>query len=610
MALIPREKIDDVRERTNLVDIVKRHVELKRAGTGSWKGLCPFHAEKTPSFQVHEQRQFFYCFGCGEKGDVYTFLTKIEQRSFMEVLRDLAQESGVELPEKAMSPAERKAMADSESERERMLRVMELAVAFYEAQLETPAADPAREYLRKRGISEPVAKRFRIGFAPAGWDALCKYLASKQVAPALAERLGLVGIGDRGPYDFFRDRVMLPVLDRQKRTIGFSSRLLDPEAKERKYVNSPDSPLFHKKQNLYGLHAGLDAVRKSGVAVVVEGNFDVLSLHETGIEEAVAPMGTALTPEHVSLLGRVAHRVVVVFDGDEAGTRAARKSLPVFLEAGVDGRLARMPAGLDPDDFVREHGAAVFRELVDNARPMVEQFIDDLARETEPSVPGRVRALETAAAVLAKVRNLTERELYAGRLAAALGLVPGQVTRAVRAAGSGASGHARSADTVGSSAPAEPPVTRRIPVRDELEAFVLLVTRPELHQTPEADRIPELLVDGGIRHIYRTALQALRSGERADVPAWLDACPADIREAVGDAVMDGRYEGMEGVDRAWRALLARLSKSRVEAEMASVDKELRDALAHGDADKARAMQIRAIELRQTKEGLSNALSRP
>src|SRR5688572_23857382 len=229
----------------------------------------------------------------------------------MEVLRDLAQQAGVELPEKQMTPAERQAHADAESEKERMLRTIEAATTFFEAQLATPAGDAARAYLQKRGISPETARRFRVGYAPAGWDVLQKHL--KHIPIDLLTRLGLVGVNERGNhYDFFRDRVMLPVLDRQKRPLGYSSRLLDPEAKDRKYVNSPDSPLFHKKENLYGLHAALDAIRKSGRAVVVEGNFDVMSLHEAGVEEAVAPMGTALTTEQVHLLGRLAKRVVVV----------------------------------------------------------------------------------------------------------------------------------------------------------------------------------------------------------------------------------------------------------------------------------------------------------
>jgi len=605
LPLIPREKIDDVRERTNLVEVIKRHVELKRAGTGNWKGLCPFHAEKTPSFNVHEVRQFFHCFGCGEKGDVFAFLTKIEQRSFMEVLRDLAQQAGVELPEKPMSPAERKALADAESEKERMLRTMEMATAFFEAQLATPAGDAARAYLGKRGISPETARKFRVGYAPAGWDVLQRHFAAQHIPLPLLERLGLVGVNERGHYDFFRDRVMLPVLDRQKRPVGYSSRLLDPDAKDRKYVNSPDSPLFHKKENLYGLHAALDAIRRGGRAVVVEGNFDVMSLHEAGIEEAVAPMGTALTAEQVGLLARLAQRVVVVFDGDEAGQRAARKALPLFLDAEADGRVARMPAGVDPDEFVRAQGAEVFRKLVENARPVVEQMIDDLARENDGTIPGRVQAMEAAAPILAKVRNPMERDLYVDRLSATFQIDKNQLLRAIRGVAAPAPRSAPPAVT--------PPVsatTKRVPPKEQLEALVLLVGHPELAALPEAQRIQDLLVDPGVSHIYRIVLDTLRRGERADVPAWLDAGPADIRDAVGSALMSGGYDAADAAARALRALKTRLELSRVTAEIEQWKVEHKRALAQGDSQQAQAIWQREMELLRKQQELKVGLARP
>jgi DNA primase len=602
--LIPREKIDDVRERTNLVEVVRRHVELKRAGTAQWKGLCPFHAEKTPSFHVHEQRQFFNCFGCGEKGDVFKFLEKVEQRSFMEILRDLAQQAGIDLPEKEMSPAERKAQADAESEKERMLRTMEMATAFFEAQLATPAGDAARAYLTKRGISPETANRFRVGYAPAGWDVVQRHFAAKHIPLTVLERLGLVGVNERGHYDFFRDRVMLPVLDRQKRPLGYSSRLLDPDAKDRKYVNSPDSPLFHKKENLYGLHAALDAIRRSGTAIVVEGNFDVMSLHEAGIEEAVAPMGTALTSEQVSLLARLARRVVVVFDGDEAGQRAARKALPLFLEAEADGRVARMPSGVDPDDFVRAQGAAAFRKLVEQARPVVEQFIDDLARDSDGTIPGRVKAMEAAAPVLAKVRNPMERDLYISRVATAFQIDKNQLLRAIRGV------QAPVAHGAPSAGQTVVQTTRRTPPKEQLEALVLLVTHPELAGAGEALSIQDLLVDPGVSHIYRIVLQALRSGERPDVPVWLDATQPDIRDAVSSALMSGGHDASEGAERAFRALKTRLELSRVTAEIEMGKAAYKQALEQGDSQKARAFMTRDLELHRREAELKIGLARP
>jgi DNA primase len=606
LPLLPREKIDDVRERTKIVDVVRRYVELKRAGTGSWKGLCPFHAEKTPSFHVHEQRQFFHCFGCGEKGDVFRFVQLIEGRSFMDVLRDLATQAGVDLPEANLTPAERKAAEEAESERERMLRTMEVATAFYEAQLRTSAGSAARAYLDQRGISKATADRFRLGYAPAAWDALGKHLASVGVDHAVAERLGLVGSNERGRYDFFRDRIMLPVLDRQKRPLGYSSRLLDPDAKERKYVNSPDSPLFHKKENLYGLHAAVDTIRRGGTAVIVEGNFDVLSLHEAGISEAVAPMGTALTVEQVALLGRMAKRIVVIFDGDSAGQRAAEKAVPTAVEAGLffaeadaDGRVAEMPTGVDPDEFVRKQGAEAFRALVAQARPMLDHLIQRASDDA--TIPGKANTAKRVAEVLAKVRNPLVRDLYVRDLAAKLSVPVHQVTRMVREAG----GHPTTSDAAATAPEPAASVTRRPVSPDELDALALLVSRPEVAQSEHARQVFERLRDPGVQQIYGAALEALSTGGRPDVPAWLDRGPADIREQVSAAVMDGRWDKVEMPAEAMRAVALKLDRLRVDEELALAQRQHREALARGNEEEARTISMREMELIRTKLGLAN-----
>ena len=619
LPLVPREKIDDVRDRTNIVDVVKRYVELKRAGTGSWKGLCPFHTEKTPSFHVHETRQFFHCFGCGEKGDVFGFLQKIEQRSFTEVLRDLAQQADVELPEREMSPGERRARQEAESERDRLLRVMELATAFFESCFAAPPGEAARAYVEKRGIGAETLKRFRVGYAPAGWKALQEHLAARGVAGADAERQGLVGVNERGRYDFFRDRVMLPVFDRQKRVIGFGSRLLDPEAKDRKYVNSPDSPLFHKKECLYGLHVALEAIRKSGTAIVVEGNFDVLALHEAGIEEAVAPMGTALTMEQVGILARVARRAVVIFDGDSAGTRAAQKAVPLFVDADLDGRVARLPGGQDPDDFVRQHGPGAFRQLTEAGRPMLDQFIQDAAQET--TVPGRIATLESVAALLVRVRDRTTQELYAQRLTAVLGLTPAQVSRALREAREAAQAQreraasSRSHEPAGEQpavapAPTAPAVPERTLPRDEMELLALLVTYPEVVNTDEAARAGDLLVDPAARELYRTAREALANLGRLDVPAWLEAGPPDVRRSLSAALMDGGLSQAANPSAKLRALTARLELQRVEAEISMTLRLLEQARSRGYVYGINAALRRHQALGNAKQGLKTALQRP
>jgi DNA primase len=609
LPLVPREKIDDVRERTSIVEVVKRYVELKRAGTGSWKGLCPFHSEKTPSFHVNETRHYFNCFGCGEKGDVIGFLEKVEHRSFMEVLQDLADAAGVELEAKPLSPAERLARREAESERERMFRVMETTAQFFQEQYASPAGAEARAYVEKRGITAATAERFRVGYAPS--NGLSAFLAGKKIPASDLERLGLVGVNERGRYDFFRDRVMLPVIDRQKRVIGFGGRVLDPEIKDRKYVNSPDSPLFHKKESLYGLHAAMDGIRKRDVAILVEGNFDVMSLHEVGIEEAVAPMGTALTAEQIAILGRLAKTVVVVFDGDAAGQRAASKVIPMFVEADVDGRLARMPTGIDPDDFVRQNGAEAFRRLVDGARSMIDQFIQNAA--AEPTIEGKVSTLEAVAELLVKVRNPTKRDLYAQQLAGVLRLSPQQVTRALREAAQKGL-RTSTAGTLGGSPPppAGPGATvapATLPA-EELAVSVLLASNPELLRTVDAARAGELLVHPVLRQLHRAAIEQVTASSQLDVPAWLETAPPDVRARVNQAMMDDSFIKTDDPPGLLRKLATRLELSRVEAEMDMNSRMQREAQERGDESTLRALTVRGIELRKIKEGLRVALQRP
>jgi DNA primase len=610
--LVPREKIDDVRDRTNIVDVVKRHVELKRAGTGSWKGLCPFHSEKTPSFTVHEPRQFFHCFGCDEKGDAIGFLVKIEQRPFMDVLTDLAAAAGVDLEVKPLTPAERKARQDRESAEERMFRALDLATSFFEDQYASPAGAAARAYVEGRGIGAAVREKFRVGYAPGRWDALSSHLASKKIPPSDLESLGLCQVNERGRYDFFRDRVMLPVFDRQKRVVGFGSRLLDPDAKDRKYVNSPESALFHKKKQLYGLHAAMEAIRKSDSIVVVEGNFDVLALHEAGIEEAVAPMGTALTAEQVDELRRFGKTVTVVFDGDAAGQRAAQKAVPLFVEADVDGRVARLPAGFDPDDFVRRSadGAATFRRMVDGARPMLDQFIQDSVEES--SIEGKLATLEKVAELLVRVRNQTKRELYAGQLAGVLGLTTLQVKRALQEAATRAHRGSHATPTAEAPAAAET-VVPAVPVRlppEELHVIVLLARYPELLRAPEASRAGELLLHPTLRQLYRMAATMAAETGKLDVPAWLDAAPLDQRKTVTAGLMDGSLAEVADPAGLLRKLATKLELLRLDAEIEMSARLSREAHARGDEAAQRALSIRGIELRKTKEGLQAALQRP
>src|SRR5262245_18156717 len=511
-------------------------------------GLCPFHGEKTPSFHVNEAKSYFFCFGCGEKGDAITFLTKIEQRPFMDVLQELAGAAGVDLDLKPLSPAERQARQKAESERDRMFRAMELAAAFFEGQYASDAGEAARAYVEKRGIGNAVRERFRVGYAPARRDALSSHMSEHKMPTSVLDTLGLAGSNERGRYDFFRDRVMLPVIDRQKRVIGFGGRLLDPDAKDRKYVNSPESPLFHKKKSLYGLHAALDQIRRTGQAIIVEGNFDVLALHEAGIEEAVAPMGTALTEEQVDELQRLARTIVVVFDGDAAGQRGGAKAIPLFVDAGIlGGRVARLPAGVGPDDFVRDsqRGPEAFRRLVEGARPMLDQFIQDVA--SDANVPDRVAALRTIAALIVRVKDQTVREIYAGQLPGILRIEAQQVRRAMQEAVATAQRQVRPPETAPATPAAAPVPAQAPPARiptEELELLVVLAKYPELLGTSDAGRGGDLLVHPLARQLNRAAVEQSAGAGALDIPAWLETVAVADRATIATGLKDERFAGL------------------------------------------------------------------
>ena len=399
------DKIEEVRTRADIVEIVGAHVRLRRAGR-NFVGLCPFHNEKTPSFSVNAERGFFYCFGCGVGGSVFNFIMRVEGLTFPEAVRSLARKYGVTLPEHdSFGPAA--------SEREAMLKANEVAAEFFAHVLwKTDDGAVAREYLKSRGIAVETARTFAIGFAPSRPASLTKALERRSLRDA-GVKVGLVKTDRADYYDMFRARVMFPIRDAQGRVLAFGGRVLDDRVP--KYLNSPESPLYSKTRTLYGLFEARPAISSqsstaasSGRAILVEGYFDVIALSQAGIKEAVAGCGTALTVEQLRLLSRYTKNVIACFDGDAAGRKASMRALEIFLQAGLLGRGIFIPSGFDPDTFVRERGVAAFRELAENAELLVDYFIRD-QRETVggPNAPLEKRA-QAAAQVAEKLRLIDD----------------------------------------------------------------------------------------------------------------------------------------------------------------------------------------------------------
>ena len=429
--MIPDETIAEVLERTDLIALVGRHVTLKKAGS-LFKGLCPFHDEKTPSFTVSPTRNTYHCFGCGAHGHSIKFLMEVGARSFPEAVRELAAECGVEVPEqRPESPEERKKREEKKSLERRLLDAQDILTGYYSDQLFGPGGERARRYLSNRGLSRRAADAFRLGWASGDKRAFSEFLNRHELSLADMVLLGVVmepndGWNEskplRGGYLRFRERLMFPVVDFRGDVTGYSGRILDGNKKIAKYMNSPESPVFTKGQQLYGAFTARSAARKAGRVVLVEGNVDVVALWDKGLEGTVAAMGTALTPEQVRLVKRLNGNAVCVMDGDAAGEKAAFASLDPFLDAGLQPRAVMMPAGSDPDSFVQSQGVDAFSRLLDSAAPLMDIMIKRQAEIHPADPPGRLAALREVAPTLSKLTDALSRDLYIAQLESTLGL--------------------------------------------------------------------------------------------------------------------------------------------------------------------------------------------
>ncbi|CAD5367220.1 DNA primase [Rubrivivax sp. A210] len=400
--MIPPGFVQELLSRVDVVDVVGRHVELKRGGA-NLMGLCPFHAEKSPSFSVNPAKQFYYCFGCGAGGDAIRFLTEHLGLSFVEAVRDLAQGAGMQVPEEEVSPAERERRDTLRQRRHTMGELLERAAVFYRGQLRGAAG--AVDYLKRRGLTGAIAARFGLGYAPPGWHTLAGVFANYD--DPLLEEAGLVRAReddgeapakDRSRWDWFRDRIIFPIRGVGGEVIGFGGRVLDDG--KPKYINSPETPLFSKGRELYGLFEARQAVREKGCVLVVEGYMDVVALAQNGFANAVATLGTACTADHVQKLFRFTDAVVFSFDGDAAGRRAAGRALEAALPHASDLRSVRflfLPPEHDPDSYVRELGAAAFEQALAEAVPLSLQLIEQAAEGADlATAEGRARMLAQA----------------------------------------------------------------------------------------------------------------------------------------------------------------------------------------------------------------------
>ena len=415
---IPQDFIDDLLHRTDIVDVVEERIKLKRTGK-NYSGLCPFHQEKTPSFSVNPDKQFYYCFGCGAGGNALGFVMEYDRLEFREAIETLAKRQGLEIPAQASQHSQ------VDKQRQRSYKLLESANDFFQQQLrQHPERDKAVDYLKQRGLSGTIAKRFGIGYAPPGWDNLLQQIGNEQQHALDEAGLVIVKADEKKCYDRFRDRIMFPIVDMRGRTIAFGGRVLTDE--KPKYLNSPETSVFKKHEELYGLYQARQANRELHRVLIVEGYMDVVALAQFGINNAVATLGTATSSHHLERLFKLMPEVVFCFDGDNAGRQAAQRALETALPLMQDGRQARflfLPDGEDPDTMVRSEGTEAFNRRVDKAMPLSEFLFESLSDELDMnSGEGRARLSALAMPWIDKIPGQVFQQLMRQQLSELSGL--------------------------------------------------------------------------------------------------------------------------------------------------------------------------------------------
>ncbi len=575
----PQTFIDDLKRQADIVRVINDYVTLKKKGA-NWMACCPFHQEKTPSFSVNPSKEIYYCFGCSQGGSVFNFVMEMERVSFPEAIRIVAEKVGVPLP--VMEEDKR-----FETRRKDADEVVELngwALEWWETQLQenNDEARAAREYVTGRGILEETGRAFRLGFAPNGWDGLGNYLKRKGATLGQIERSGLVVKKDAGGfYDRFRGRLIFPVLDAQGRPVAFGGRAMKA-GEEPKYLNSPETAAYTKGRHLYGLHVSRDDIRRKKFAILVEGYLDLIIPFQAGVRNVVASLGTALTPEQVKLLGRFARKVVVNYDGDRAGIKAAKRAIETFLAEDFEVKLLVLPEGTDPDEFIRAHGVEEYNRRRGESQSHLHFVLDQVLRDHDIRSPaGKAGAVEEALPFVRVVKNRIQKREYFDMVLDALRVEDAALRRELWKTVNAGSG---------------------VPAPDVRKTVALAETAPP---TTAEQRLLELLVhDAELRHLI---LPQLEEGDYDALPTaavFRALKDLDARGAAVDFASLGELTGDDAVaenlvplllmseparerDEANDAVLAEAESCLVALRLMMVDRRIRElAVEIASADRA------------------------
>ena len=588
--LIRRSDIDEVRSRTNIADIVGEYVTLKNAGVGSMKGLCPFHEERSPSFHVRPQVGFYHCFGCGEGGDVFTFLQKMDHVTFSEAVERMAARIGYELH------YEDGGQASDHGVRARILAANRAAEEFYIAQLKSPEAEPGRAFLGSRGFDASAAERFGVGFAPRG-GALGAHLRKLGYSDEELVTAGLLGRGDRGDvYDRFRGRLVWPIRDITGATLGFGARKLLDDDNGPKYLNTPETAVYHKSQVLYGLDLARKDISRSRQVVVVEGYTDVMACHLAGVMTAVATCGTAFGVDHIKVVRRVigdvdnadttgTGEVIFTFDPDEAGQKAASRAFAEEQRFASQTFVAVAPDGLDPCDLRLNRGDDAVRALVRHRRPMFEFMIRrHLDAHNLETVEGRVAALRESAPVVASIRDQAMSVGYTRSLAGWLGMEPSEVSRAVGAARTATAQVTPAAVAADSPRPTEFSLTDLPvdpPTRQERDALMAILQYPGDVGRSLVERVSRVRFVNETLTVVRDAVAA--SIGSLETPDWVSAVTAEVPASYASLVQQLAVGPIPERKERMAAYCARVASDLVDRDLLRTKAELLGALQRTDS---------------------------
>jgi DNA primase len=588
--LISENVINQVRDRVDIVEIVGHHVSLTRAGQ-NLKGLCPFHQEKSPSFTVSPSRQIFHCFGCGAGGNVFTFLMRITGANFPETVRELGQKLGIDVPDSGPSAGPQAAQVS------RLELLNRTVAAWFQQNLrDRITGATARDYLAGRDINPGTIERFEIGCAPAEWDGLIKVLSKQGFAQNDLAVAGLTVAREHAPgaYDRFRARVMFPITDLRKRVVGFGGRILGEGTP--KYLNSPDTPLFKKGQTLYALDLARETVSRLKTVIVVEGYFDAVALHQAGLTHTVATLGTALTTEHIQVLRRFASKVVLLFDPDQAGVRAALRGLDLFVNSGLGVKVVSLPAGEDPDTYVRKEGSEAFTRLEEQAPSLLDFALEHSLSTAESStIEGRIRSVDDVLRILQKSEHPIEREERIRVVAERLGVSQQRLIERYPTLVQSDGRRPLAAQSIGSR-----PVTFK-GASEERDLMYLLLHG---HLTPaDMQRLrPESFSVPACRSLVEAALNHLDRDGRVVLGLLLDAVvnrPDCGSLATELSVQEDHFDDV-GAHIA--GCLEMLDRKRVEAVFRDLIVQLKAAEREGRVEDARMLNKQVNELRMQKAG--------